>query len=821
MAQVTYTVVKGDTLSGIAAKYKSQYGTTVNSLVKLNNITDPDYIVVGQVLIISGDPASTKTNTTYKATIKAFGLQSNTNRTVYATWTWDKDKTENYKVMWYYDTGDGVWFIGNDSTTTAKQSTYNAPENAKRVRFKVKPVAKSGSSNGKTSTPWTAEWSTVQTYSFSANPPTTPPVPTVTIEGAKLTATLSNLPTGSNVIQFQIVKDDKTNFKSGKATVITRAASYSCTISLGSEYKVRCRAMRGDLVSAWSEYSANIGTIPNTPSKITTCKANSESSVYLEWTKSNNADTYDIEFATEKNYFDGSDQTTTINSIEFTHYEKTGLTPGDEYFFRVRAVNDKGNSGWSSIESVVVGTKPAAPTTWSSTTTAVIGEELTLYWVHNSEDGSSQTFGELEIDINGEKETYTIKNSTDEKEKDKTSFFTIDTAGFAEGATLKWRVRTAGITNTYGDWSVERTVDIHAPATLELEVTNASGNAFETLESFPFHIRALAGPATQTPIGYQVTIVSDDIYETVDNVGNEIIVNAGDEVYSKYYDISETLNLEISAFSVSLANNVSYTITCTVTMDTGLTASASSDFTVAWTDEQYSPNAEISIDPETYCAHIRPHCEDENGALIEGVVLSVYRREFDGGFTEIATNLSNTSNTFVTDPHPALDYARYRVVAMTPGTGAISYYDIPAYPVGGTAIVIQWDEDWQSFDVTTDNVLAEPVWSGSMIKLPYNIDVSNRRSKDVEHVNYIGRKHPVAYYGTQLGETSTWSVVIDKEDVETLYAIRRLGAWVGNVYVREPSGSGYWASVSVNDDHKHTDLTIPITMEVTRVEGGI
>lgn len=817
MAQVTHTVVKGDTLSALAVRY----GTTVNNLVKLNDITDPDYIVVGQVLIISGEATKTKTNTTNKATIKAFGLQSNTDRTVYATWTWNKDKTENYKVMWYYATGDGVWFIGNDSTTTNKQSTYNAPANATKVKFKVKPVAKSGNTNGKSSAPWTADWSTAQTYAFSSNPPTTPPVPTVTIEGTQLTATLTNLNVNGTAIQFQIVKNDKSVFKTGNATIKTKAASYSCTVSLGNEYKVRCRAVRGELNSAWSDYSANVGTVPSTPARITTCRANSETSVYLEWPASTTAKTYDLEFATEQSYFDGSDQTTVVNSIEFTHYEKTGLTSGDEYFFRVRAVNDKGNSGWSSIASVVVGTKPAAPTTWSSTTTAVKGEELTLYWVHNSEDGSSQTFAELEVDIDGTKETYTIRNSTDEKEKDKTSFFTLDTNSFAEGATLRWRVRTAGITSVYGDWSVERTVDIYAPATLEMSVTDVDENALETLEQFPFYIHALAGPATQTPIGYQVTIVSNDIYDTVDNLGNEIVVNAGDQVYSKYYDISDTLNLEISAFSVSLANNVKYTLTCTVTMNTGLTASASSDFTVAWTDEQYSPNAEISVDPETYCAHIRPYCADETGALIEGVMLSVYRREFDGGFTEIATNLANTSNTFVTDPHPALDYARYRIVAVTPDTGAISYYDIPGYPVGGKEIVIQWDEVWQTFDATPDNVLEQPVWGGSMLKLPYNIDISNRRSKDVEHVKYIGRKHPIAYYGTQLGETSTWSVVIDKEDIETLYAIRRLGAWVGDVYVREPSGSGYWASITVNDDHKHTDLTIPISIDVTRVEGGV
>lgn len=41
-----YTVKKGDTLSGIAAKYK----TTVNKLVSLNNIANPNKIYVGQKL---------------------------------------------------------------------------------------------------------------------------------------------------------------------------------------------------------------------------------------------------------------------------------------------------------------------------------------------------------------------------------------------------------------------------------------------------------------------------------------------------------------------------------------------------------------------------------------------------------------------------------------------------------------------------------------------------------------------------------------------------------------------------------------------------
>lgn len=45
----TYTVKKGDTLSKIAKKYK----TTVKALVELNGISNPDLIVVGQVLKVS------------------------------------------------------------------------------------------------------------------------------------------------------------------------------------------------------------------------------------------------------------------------------------------------------------------------------------------------------------------------------------------------------------------------------------------------------------------------------------------------------------------------------------------------------------------------------------------------------------------------------------------------------------------------------------------------------------------------------------------------------------------------------------------------
>lgn len=828
----TYTVKKGDTLPQIAENYRDvirdENGNLISNnkartkyLAKINDIPDPNRIVVGQTIIISGSAVTPKKTTTSRVTIKAFGLQSNTDRTMYATWSWTKSYTENYQTIWYYDTGNGVWFIGNDSTTTDKQSVYTAPSNAIRIKFKVKPISKKHKVNDKETSYWTANWSTEKKYDFSNNPPTTPPVPSISLDKFTLTAELDNLDVNASHIYFQVVKNDTVVCNGGKASIIKNHVSYKCTISAGAEYKVRCRSYRDKKYSEWSEYSDNVSAMPSVPS-IKTCKAKSETSVYLEWSAVKTAKTYDIEYTTKKEYFDGSNATQTQTGIEFTHYELTGLESGENYFFRVRAVNsDSVHSGWSSIKSVVIGEEPDAPTTWSSTTTATVGEDVTLYWVHNSKDESSETEAQLYVEIvGGPAKTYII-NKEGEEEKDKVSSFVLSTSTYTEGAKIEWKVRTAGITGVYGEYSVLRTIDIYAPPVLELNVTNSDGDVLDTLKTFPFHIKGLAGPSTQAPIGYHVNITANESYETVDNVGNFKMVNAGESVYSKYFDTSEALLVEMSANNIDLENNISYTVTCVVSMNSGLTAEASSEFTVSWTDMEYEPNAEISVDEETFTASIRPYCENENGILIEGVLLSVYRRDYDGNFTEIGTDIDNTKATFITDPHPALDYARYRIVAKTISTGAISYCDMPGYPVGGIAVIIQWEEDWTSFDVYNEDALEEASWSGSMLRLPYNIDVSDTHKTDVSLIEYIGREYPVSYYGTQRGVTSTWNVEIPKDDVETLYALRRLAKWMGDVYVREPSGSGYWASISVSFSQKHCELTIPVTLNITRVSGGV
>lgn len=763
-----------------------------------------------------------------KATITKIDIQKGTTRTVFVTWSWSKtSQTEKYDIRWYYATGDGVRFIANESdqeiTNAQLQSVYTAPENAYMVKFQVKPIAKTRKVNGKDTAYWTAEWSTEAVYYFKNNPPSTPPTPNVEIDEYKLKATVDDLDDlNAKEIQFQIVKDDAKVFKTGLATISTSTASFSCAITAGSKYKVRCRSKKGTEYSSWSDYSDNYTTIPTEPTGITKCQALTDTSVYLEWNAVSSADTYDIEYATDPDYLGNSNASTTISAVDGTNYTITGMESGRKYYIRIRAVNELGASDWCYHKFVVLGLKPGIPTTWSSTTKAMVGEELILYWMHNAEDGSKEYRAILEIDASGTKSTHMISNPEAEDDVDRTtSKYVVDTSSYSVGTEIKWKVQTAGITGEYSDWSILRSIDVYAPVTLELHMVDGEDVDIESLTSFPFYIKAEARPRTQSPIGYYVTISANEGYETVDEVGNVRVITKGENVYSEFHDITEDLDICLSASDVDLSNNISYTLTCMASMDSGLSAQDSVEFTVSWDDVSYEPNAEIGYDPDTLSVFIRPYCEDQNGDLQQGVTLSVYRREYNGSFIEIGSGLSNEDNTFVIDPHPSLDYGRYRIVAIDDATGSVSYSDIPGYPIGEKAVIIQWDESWSNFDDLGENTQETPVWSGSLLKLPYNIDVSDKNTADVTLVKYIGRSHPVSYYGTQIGSTATWNVEIAKEDKNTIYTLRRLAQWMGDVYVREPSGSGYWASISVSFNQTHCKTTVPVTLDITRVEGGI
>lgn len=891
----THTVVKGDTLSAIAKKY----GTTVNYLAKLNNIANVNLIYVGQVLKISETvtvtPSKPSTSSTpvkslpTQATITAFGLQADTDRTFFATWSWSRGYTDKFDIRWFYGTANNIKFTGSttsvDSIDNSRpQSTYTPPENATYISFQVKPIATTHKVNNVDTPHWTAQWSTEKFYYMKDLPPDTPSgTPTVTLEDYTLKIEISGVSSGVDEVEFEIVQNDSKIYKVGKSKPSTSVAKYSCNVSPGYDYKVRCRPVKNKIYGEWTGYSDNVHTKPNKPTEITELRAVSETVVSLTWSKVTTAETYDIEYATVLDYLGASNASTTINNVAEPRYTITGLTSGEKYFFRVRAVNDQGQSDWTEASSIVLGGVPAAPTTWSSTSTAVVGEEMKLYWMHNSKDGSKETKAELKYTANNGSPV--VKEILKTNVSDDVSYYYLSTRSFTEGASIKWLVRTAGVTGEYGPWSATRMISIYAPPSLSLILSNdqAANSTIKEVTKFPFYVTANAGPDSQKPIGFHISVISKDSYETVDEYGNVKMIAEGQEIFSKFYDINtQTLSVKMTPGDIDLENNCRYELSCVATMDTGLTEEEKVTFRVSLDETEYYPTAEVMFDEKTLSAYIRPYCTERpyifykvtynsadntykrtstvidplegssvNNALtdmddlvflgvdstststyfavvqsdrenlVENVTLSVYRHEYDGRFTTIATDISNTDSIYVTDPHPPLDSAKYRIVSTDTTTGSISYADLPGYTVGVKSVVIQWDETWSNLQVMGDDPIDDVTWAGSVLKLPYNIDVSDSNTMDVSLIEYIGRSHPVSYYGTQLGTSSTWNVDIPKTDKTTLYGLRRLAIYAGDVYVREPSGSGYWANISVSFSQKHREMTIPVTLEIKRVEGGM
>lgn len=251
-------------------------------------------------------------------------------------------------------------------------------------------------------------------------------------------------------------------------------------------------------------------------------------------------------------------------------------------------------------------------------------------------------------------------------------------------------------------------------------------------------------------------------------------------------------------------------------------------YAFTYNDGIWSLNSEPITDISTYGITLNREPSNDDYIYIDfemrqvldaNARMSIYRREPNGEYVEIVTDVTNNSVIF--DPHPTLGIAEYRIVAINPETGAMGFGDIYAEN-SVSSIIIQWDESYESTNSNSfedaDGDIEVFGYNYSVVELPYNVKTSESASLDSDSVKYIGRKHPVTYYGTQQGISASWSSDIDKTDTETINMLRKLMIWPEDVYVREPNGTGYWANVTVSLNFDYSSLIVPVSLNVTRVE---
>lgn len=851
-------------------------------------------------------------------------------RSLLAIWTWSKEQeTAEYVFTWKYTNGlvdkngDAIWLYENNSNSIdeehksdrhyldeARQATWDLPEGATYAQFEVAAIARTKDVNGKETKLW-ADSDYAKSDLFNANNISLDPpdAPEVTMTGQlQMKCTLANVDAKGKKVQFEVWQNDSNRFASSVTTVsAVRTVTYSVTLAKSSSYRVRCRISNGVVWSNWSDYSdPAIKTVAEAPA-ITTLTVEPQNIggqdsyvVNVGWTKRETATEYDLEYILKEVCTgiaqDGSFLPTgTAQQLQFTVNEQQGVHPtattlpsstfqsSGAYYLHMRSKTGEIYSDWSSTKTITVGTRPDAPTTWSSSTTTIIDQdELRFFWMHNSTDGSPERkallyyrFGRAPITAGGDVEwdawssAITINNNrtgrkryelseaqillsnsgTEQYEQNDNGPARIRLAR-QEGQTyLQWAMRTYGAYIDTRDVPTSEKEDFSPVSTrriirlfsqpsvvfalyqyVEISEMEIYAN-IDSITSFPFYLTATNATTDQSPISFYVKVSPDETYNDIDIYGNTITILAGDPVYETIIGkdaFEEDPELGSGAYrfkfdvdNLSLKDNINYSFVVEMTTDAGLKATYEAIVPTDFEDVSLFPDAELAADMKMLTMSIKPYCTDEDDIILNSVYLWVYRREFDGSFVSLTDRLDAEEGLFVVDPHPALNYARYRIYARDKTTGQSAWYDLPGYPIGVPEIIIQWDEEWQSFTNESEDPLYNPEYKGSMVRLPYNIDISESTDRDIALVDYIGRENPVSYYGTKIGVAGSWSTEIPKSDTDTLYALRRLSRWMGNCYVREPSGIGYWAVVKVSFSQTHKEVTIPVTIDVTKVEGGI
>lgn len=775
----------------------------------------------------------------------------------YMNWYHDQDYNVAYRyarIMWHYTVADGIWRLGEDVTvgrehvlvknTDENYYDITIPDNAQVIRAIVWPRFNDNKGDADTgswldidySDPalgWGWTWSDEVFYYTWLTAPDKPSAPTTTANKIRLITESTFVSRVATHMQFEFQDKDGRSILSDYVPLKNDKASFITDGTHNGRYQARVKAwsLTADrsikVGSEWSEWSDYIYTTPDVPQKPRVSRVSS-TSVRLSWDAIAPNAKYIIEYADRLEKFDSKDYSSS-NEVETTNLVLTGLDSGTTYYFRLvtNVYNDKneliGTSDPSEIVSIGVGKRPNPPTTWSSTTTAIVGDTIRFYWTHNAADNSRETTGQIGLTINGGAEYIrTIQNEYSEDDDPGVYSFEIstDTPDMVNGATISWRVRTKGIDlgdNAYSDWSISREVKLYTRPSVTVSMPS-------TVASFPFTTTINSSGGNQTPTAYYITIQAKSNYTTVDNAGNLVTVSNGQRLYTRFINSNEKqLTFDINANDVYLASDMEYIMSVTVSMDSGLTATRDYIFSTSFITTLLSPRCELLPNNELKAISIKPFVQNPDGSFPINIELSVYRRAADDSFITIAENVPN-SQSYILDPHPQFKGCSYRIVARDTTTGSVGFTDVNNIPTYNKSVVIQWDEKWND-DVVGDplNVISNGAikWSGQVLEIPYNIDVSEDNDPDVNLVKYIGRKDPVSYYGTQLNTSSQWSMEIPKSDDETIAKLRKLSSYMGDVYVREPSGLGYWAQIKVSFSQTHRELTVPISFDIVKVEGGM
>lgn len=551
-----------------------------------------------------------------------------------------------------------------------------------------------------------------------------------------------------------------------------------------------------------------------------------------------------------------------------------GLEIGKRWFFRVRLIDDSGDTSvvgpWSAMVAYDLSSVPGRPVL--SLSKSIINKDDTLVarWATAMSGSDTQAYAEICLvtydentgdPVYGDVIAHTGPEQSVEISRD-----------WETGETYYMAVRTTSTSDVQSEWSEVASVFVADPIVINLSFSNIDmGGAYgwtwakleEEYDEDDILIETTSGEDSGSVLVPNATSEALELYVKKEIVTTTITDQAGGGYIYKYEAETYTFPHEprlkampITATITGSGTSGTTTLSIVRAEDRNISRPDERDFD-GYAGETIATKSQIGENTITVTVDDLIGTLDDGACYyLIGKIVDEYGRSasFQYPFWVNWTNKSFVPEVSIeADPYqrivkitpsapsgsPTATCDIYRLSADKPelivkgATFGETYVDpYPAFGASGghrlvtitsngdysTATGLGWyDAQEDDGDILEDNNMVIDI-AGEQIVLPYNIELSNKWNKDFKRTSYLGGSVQGDWNPAVTRDLSANTVLVRGDDLDSQLAMRDLAGYAGIAHVRTPDGSSITCNVQVDERQSYDDQKISYTLTMQAID---